>query len=141
MAIGYRDLRQGFIICWLSPIFLLFIMLNVRYFHWEIVQYHATAILYGILAVVGWGSIILKAPFTLQYSRVNVAQDKWQHPLFLKINYMLSLCWSLIFSFNLAINLLPSSNYFRLAPYALTILGLYITLVFPDWYRKLCREG
>lgn len=140
IVLCHRDLQRGYIMTWLSPIFLLAIILNVQYFHWIVFQQHPAAIFYAALAIVSWGSIILKLPFTLQYSRAGVSQAKWHHPVFLEVNYILSSLWAVIFTINLSINcLFSAAGYLRPLTYLFTAFGMYAAIYFPDWYRKRWR--
>lgn len=46
----------------------------------------------GLLAIVIL-SLALRAPFTLQYAREQVAPDQWQAPAFLRANYVVTAVW------------------------------------------------
>jgi hypothetical protein len=50
----------------------------------------------GLLIIVQI-SIIVGRPFTLQYARERVAPEFWQHPEFIRTNYIITAVWALAF--------------------------------------------
>jgi len=100
---------------------------------------HAWLFSNGTLAFIAWFSIAIRCPFTIQYAKEQVSQDKWQHPLFLKINYLLSGVWGFIFLAGLGFHVM--SNYYPALSYFPSLLGIWFTTWFPNWYRaKYIRE-
>ena len=58
---------------------------------------HAGLISNSSLAVIALISIVIGKPFTIQYAKEKVPADKWKTPLFIRINYLLSSFWLLMF--------------------------------------------
>lgn len=52
----------------------------------------------GALAAGVWGGILFKRPFTLEYAREHTDPSLWEHPAFLRINYLLTAMWASVFS-------------------------------------------
>ncbi len=50
----------------------------------------------GLVAIT-LGSILVGRPFTLQYAREQVPQERWTHPLFIAANRRISAVWTLAF--------------------------------------------
>lgn len=50
----------------------------------------------GLVAIT-LGSILIGRPFTLQYAREQVPQERWTHPLFYAANVRISAVWALAF--------------------------------------------
>jgi hypothetical protein len=50
----------------------------------------------AIAAVAGL-SIALRAPFTLQYAHEMTDREHWERPLFLRINYVITAVWAVVF--------------------------------------------
>lgn len=100
------------------------------------------AILVNItLACVALGSLAIGKPFTLQYARAEVAKDKWQNPVFIFINQVLTFAWGMSFLFNLCINIIHkiypfSSLVISLLVNGSTLGALFFTIWFPKWYRN-----
>ncbi|MFF4581332.1 hypothetical protein ACFY15_23550 [Streptomyces sp. NPDC001373] len=49
------------------------------------------------LTAIAFGSMALRMPFTLQYAREQTDPSKWQNPVFLRTNYMITGAWGLAF--------------------------------------------
>ncbi len=52
----------------------------------------------AMLVVVALGSIVLRAPFTIQYAREITPKENWDTPLFVHINYVLTWVWTVTFA-------------------------------------------
>lgn len=95
----------------------------------------------GTLALICWVSILIRKPFTIQYAKETVEKDKWNHPLFWKINYILSAFWGFIFLFHLSIHFVEiyffsiNSLVANFLSYGSTIFAILFTTWFPDWYK------
>lgn len=59
--------------------------------------------MWGLFAMMAWASILLGAPFTLQYARESTSPEFWQHPVFVRTGLILTLVWAGVFTLNLAI--------------------------------------
>jgi carotenoid cleavage dioxygenase len=107
---------------------------------------HAWIFSNGALALIAWVSIIMRKPFTLQYARQQVTRDKWQHPLFIKINYILTSVWGLCFLFNVCLHVIklyyPTSHewVYESLSYLSIIFAIWFTSWFPKWYREKSRS-
>lgn len=47
--------------------------------------------------VLAVGSMLAGVPFTIQYAREQVAEEYWQTPLFVRVNYVITGAWALAF--------------------------------------------
>lgn len=52
-------------------------------------------------------SILLKRPFTLDYSREVVVDSLWSHPKFVQLNYQISYVWGIVFLTNTLLYIVP----------------------------------
>lgn len=59
----------------------------------------------GLLAIV-LGSMLVGTPFTLQYAYERVAPELWQHPAFVRKNYIITAVWAAAFAIMVAADLL-----------------------------------
>jgi hypothetical protein len=51
----------------------------------------------GLLLIVLF-TMVLGRPFSLQYARERVAREHWDHPDFLRVNYVISAAWAVAFA-------------------------------------------
>lgn len=142
-----NELKKGFILSWGTLIFFIFMFITVVLFKNQWLAKHAWFFSNSALALIAWISILVRRPFTIQYAKEQVSEDKWQHPLFIKINYILSSIWGLIFLINLGVNIIQTYNIeyrgwaYELTSYIPSIFGIWFTAWFPNWYKeKYIRE-
>ncbi|HVV67703.1 MAG TPA: hypothetical protein VG895_05730 [Patescibacteria group bacterium] len=138
----FRGLKKRFILNWGTFAFFIFLFVAVVLFKNQWVAKQAWLFSNGTLAAIAWISILLRQPFTIQYAKLQVAKDKWNHPLFLKINYILTAVWGSIFLFNLMIHVLRIYYHtvngwiYESITYGTPIFGIWFMAWFPNWYRK-----
>jgi hypothetical protein len=51
----------------------------------------------GSLTFIIVASLVMRAPFTIQYAKEQVPSDFWATPLFIRTNYMLTAVWAVAF--------------------------------------------
>lgn len=54
----------------------------------------------AMLAVGAWGSLLLGRPFTVPYARETTDPAMWNHPLFIRVNQVITTAWAAAFTFN-----------------------------------------
>jgi hypothetical protein len=102
--------------------------------------------LYGLLSLAGWIGVLLGHPFTLQYSRSEVAERYRRSDIFFKINNTISKIWCMSFSTNLVLAVL-SINFefywpvFLLCSYVSILIASVVTEVFPEAYLNKCEAA
>lgn len=137
----FKGLKKGFILNWGTLAFFIFMFITVVLFKNQWIAKQAWIFSNGTLAVIAWASILVKQPFTIQYAKLQVAKDKWNHPIFIRINYILTAVWGTIFLFNLMIHVLrayyPTVNgwIYEFITYSASIFGIWFTAWFPNWYK------
>lgn len=136
------QLKKGFILSWGTLIFFLFMTVSVVLLTNEWVIKNAGLISNSGLAVITLISIVIGKPFTMQYAKETVPADKWETPLFIQINYLLSAFWLVMFLSMLGVYLIHTfhpevSNWiFNLISYIPIIFGTWVSIWFPAWYRE-----
>ena len=50
------------------------------------------------IAVIAGLSLLVRRPFTLQYARETTEEEYWTSPLFLRINYIITAVWAVVFA-------------------------------------------
>ncbi|MDV2481887.1 hypothetical protein F8E02_07665 [Methanoculleus sp. Wushi-C6] len=97
LLVGYRDLRDRFIIAWTTTLFFAVVSVLVLVIGlFEIVPLLGVAS-NGVLLLVTVGSLLAGAPFTEQYARREVSEEEWTDPFFLRLNRQLTVFWGLMF--------------------------------------------
>lgn len=92
----------------------------------------------NILLIVGLTamfSVILEKPFTIIYAKETVSPDKWNHPIFIKINTIISLVWSAVFICEYLFKLLNLPYYIVLNT-LLIIFAAVFSNKYPDYYKN-----
>lgn len=62
-------------------------------------------LVYLALALMAWGSLAFRSPFTYQYALDDWPREYWQDRLFRLTNEVITLLWALIFTLGVALNL------------------------------------
>jgi hypothetical protein len=86
-------------------------------------------IIWSFYAVAAWASIAVGEPFTAAYAREEQPPEVWDLPIFRRLNRILTLFWSGLFSVNVgfgAIAVIVGGNLGRLVPGFLIPTGLLI---------------
>lgn len=142
VTFDYKDLKQGFILSWGTLIYFVFLFITAVIFKnpW-VIKYH-WLLSNSTLALIAWISLLVRKPFTIQYAKKLVTQDKWQHPLFLKINNILTATWGFIFLFSVSLNIakiyFPAIEgwIYNIITYFPSLFGIWFSGWFPDWYKQ-----
>ncbi len=103
---------------------------------------YGSVVIWGLYAAVTWVSILLKAPFSLQYARESAPPEHWHKPEFVRTNVIISVVWGLGFLLNLAlvtIALTPRYNSLLLAVVA-PLLTMAAATVFTSRYTKIVQQ-
>lgn len=96
VLVGYRDLRDRFIIAWTTTLFFAVVSVLVLVLFWfEIVPLLGVAA-NAVLFLVALGSILAGVPFTEQYARREVPEEEWTDPFFVRLNRQLTAFWGLM---------------------------------------------
>jgi hypothetical protein len=133
---SYHQLVKGYILAIVSlAFFAVFFLLIIGLGQYYLANYLAVLSML-LLTIVSWGTIALRFPFTLQYSREGVEPERVKSPAFMRVNYIITAVWALAFTVSFAINL-----YLLLYPVPGTVfwdnvqwLFMIIAIVFTIWY-------
>lgn len=137
-----KDLKAGFILpCCTFAYFSVLLMVSLFYHsHW--LMQNMWLISNGVLACISFGSAIIKQPFTMQYAKKQTPEAYWSSPLFLEINYILTIAWGFLFLVGAFTNYLHVSHW-HLQGFTYFIvnnigwaIGAYFTAVFPGYWKK-----
>lgn len=135
---------RKYFLSWISLLIFGMIGLNAAFLHNHFFETYTSAVSYFAFALTGLLSLVLKKPFTIQYAKNSVSKEKWEHPVFIRINFILTTFWSGLFLINFILNCLPhwqeKQEIYRLISYFLTTIGIIFTIEYPKWYRERYRH-
>jgi hypothetical protein len=104
-------------------------------------------IVWSCFATAAWGSVLIGSPFTQTYARENAPPEFWTHPIFVRLNLLMTLVWCGLMTVNIGFaaigvliggKLAPPLFGFAM-PTTLLICGFIFNSNFPASY--LARSG
>ena len=83
-------------------------------------------------------SVAIGKPFTLQYARERVPEERWKSPQFARINFVITSVWALAFACIVAADLMMIyvPNVPLRVGIVVTLAALYGAYRFTNWYPK-----
>jgi hypothetical protein len=143
LALGLKQLRQGFFLTWGSLLFFSSSLILAAWLKNLWVIGHMDLLARATLAVIAWGSIIAGRPFTLQYARESVPEAYWRTAEFIHTGYFISLVWGIIFLAALGASLFrPCLDQLSVWFYYLLATGsMFLGIIFTQWYVHRVRRA
>lgn len=136
------ELKKGFLLTWCTLIYFLGLLVYTSLHEAIWLKQHMWLISNLALACIALGSAAIQKPFTMQYAKEKTEPQYWNTPLFIEINYILTLLWGVIFIFSAFTNYLHISHwhlngttYFILNNIG-WVIGAYLSKVFPEYWKK-----
>lgn len=102
---------------------------------------HLGVLANGALAIGSWITLLINKPFTLEYARQHTDPAKWNDPVFIRVNELLTAVWASTFTFNTVIawalmeHLMP-----EWACHTFTYAALIAAAGFTSWYPAHLRS-
>ncbi|MBA2649610.1 MAG: hypothetical protein H0U75_08485 [Legionella sp.] len=135
-----HELRKGFVLSWGTLIFFFFMMVGVVGLKNKWVIQYASLISNGGLSLIVLISLLIGKPFTIQYAKESVPKEKWQHPLFIRINYLLSGFWLIMFLCGFGVAFIHTRHpkisdwIIIILSYLPILFSIWVSQWFPKWY-------
>jgi hypothetical protein len=107
---------------------------------------HTGILLTGSMAVIVWISLLSGHPFTLQYARLEVDKSHWQHPLFIRVNRIMTAFWGCLLLASLGLSVYSLDHECvggwigSLLQFGIILVGVLFTRYYPDWVRKKYQQ-
>jgi all-trans-retinol 13,14-reductase len=142
LVVGFRTLKRGFYLDWANFLMFAGALIGVAVLNITVIAEYMSIIIYLVLALVAFGSLIAGVPFTIQYARDMVDKSRWDHPVFKSVNVFMTGVWGILFVINLALVTYAkfSSGLFAqvagVAIYAVLVLGIAFTVLYPAYLQK-----
>jgi len=93
-----------------------------------------------VLALMAWGTLAARSPFTYQYARDSWDKSYWKEPMFIRINQIITAVWGVIFLINtglgaLSIFVFPDQRllFAVILPNIWVVAGVIFSSQFPDF--------
>jgi hypothetical protein len=108
---------------------------------------YSAVVVWACFAGAAWGSVVLGHPFTAAYARENAPPEFWEHPVFNRLNLLMTLGWCGLMTVNIGfavIGVIVGGNLAKpLLSYALPMALLVSGFVFNGRFpaRYLARSG
>lgn len=141
VVMGLARLHRG-VILWAGLLFFIYATCAVVLLENMWTVQHMGILANGMLAASTWLTVVLKRPFTLEYAREHVDPSRWNDPLFIRTNYLITSVWGLCFVANtvLAWAKMKQLAMPELAYEVLSYVLLVGAALFSSWYPKHVRE-
>ena len=108
---------------------------------------YSAVVVWSCFAIAAWSSVLVGRPFTTAYARENAPREFWEHPVFIRLNLLMTLVWCGLMTVNIGfavIGVIVGSNPAKPilsfgVPTTLLVLGFVFNGRFPA--RYLARSG
>ena len=64
---------------------------------------YSAVVVWACFAVAAWGSVAIGRPFTAAYARESAPTEFWEHPVFIRLNLLMTLVWCGLMTINIGI--------------------------------------
>jgi all-trans-retinol 13,14-reductase len=92
---------------------------------------------WSVFAVVTWVTLLIGFPFSVQYAREQAPREVWDHPLFTRLNVILTAVFGLMFTVNAGLGVIALRTGHLVTLGLLLPIGLLIAcIVFSALYPK-----
>jgi hypothetical protein len=62
---------------------------------------YSAVVVWSCFALAAWGSVVLGHPFTTAYARETAPPEFWTHPIFIRLNLLMTLVWCGLMTVNI----------------------------------------
>jgi len=137
---SYSNLRKGFILEWTTLIFFITCFVFIVIFQNEFFAKYMDIFIGITLTSIASLSLLIKRPFTEQYAKLEVPKEYWKSFLFLRVNKIMTIVFSLLFLLKTLMSVYdfyyPEAFNFSLIFWPLLCLQCIFIQKFPNWYKK-----
>lgn len=115
--------------------------------HSAVFPAYNVVVIWSCFAAAAWGSVAIGRPFTTAYGRENTPREFWDHPVFIRLNLVMTLVWCGLLTVNAGLaetGVIIGGNLGKLGPgFALPTTLLIAGFVFNSRFpaRYLARAG
>ncbi len=142
VIVGYRDMRDKLIVPWVTFSFFVGMVIALIVLQWySIIPYIGIASNI-VLTGIAFGSLAIGIPFTIQYAKRDVPRERWENPVFIHINKILTAFWGILFFLGLLLSVYKffypdTLGIFGDAYMWISIIvGFFFTMKYPAYAKK-----
>lgn len=140
VVMSVLKLHRG-VIMWVGLLFFTAATIAVVAFHDMWTVRHLGVLANGALALGSWITLAVRRPFTLEYARAHTDPSKWNDPLFIKVNVLLTAVWAATFTLNTAVAwVLMKHLWPEWACHTVSYAALVGAAAFTSWYPTQLRR-
>lgn len=94
-----------------------------------------------VFGLVTWTTLLIGFPFTIQYAREQAPVEVWDHPLFMRLNIIVTVMFGLMFTVNAGLGVLALMTGHLIVlglivPIALLISAIVFSSIYPKSYAE-----
>lgn len=142
LVVGFRTLKRGFYLDWANFLMFAGALFCISVLKITVIAEYMSIIIYLVLALVAFGSLIAGVPFTVQYARDMVDKSRWDLPFFKSVNVFMTAVWGSLFVVNLSLVTYAkfgtgfTAQVAGVAIYGVLIIGIAFTMLYPAYLQK-----
>jgi hypothetical protein len=142
LVVGYKTLKRGFYLDWANFLMFAGALFCISILHITVIADYMSIVIYLVLALVAFGSLLAGVPFTIQYARDMVDASRWDHPLFKSVNVFMTGVWGSLFVLNLVFVTYAkfgeglTAQIAGVAIYGVLVIGIAFTMLYPEYLKK-----
>jgi hypothetical protein len=142
LIVGYKTLKRGFYLDWANILMFAGALFCLSVLNITMVADYMRVVIYFVLMLVAFVSLIAGVPFTVQYARDMVDKSRWETPGFKSVNRLMTGVWGGVFAVNFLLVTYskigegPAAQVAGLLVWGFLLLGIVFTMVYPEYIRK-----
>lgn len=143
VVFGFNTLRRGFILQWATIAFFLFCAISFYAFNWIWLASRMGIVANGFLDGIIWFTVLAGRPFTLQYARAELPEERWNDEGLIRSCRTIAIFWGILLLIPTAFEIfrlsypdaLPARFYFCQSLFCIAI-GICYTQIYKRIRRK-----
>jgi len=139
---SYRQLLKGYILSVVTIVFfVVFFILIIGLQQYYLANYLSVLSML-ILTVVCWATMLVRFPFTLQYSREGIDPERARSAPFMRVNYIITAVWGIAFTLSTAIDAFlllrpdPGLMFWDNLKWVFMVIAIVFTVWYPPYVHK-----
>jgi hypothetical protein len=139
---SYRQLLPGYILSVVTIVFfVVFFILIIGLQQYYLANYLSVLSML-ILTVVCWATMLVRFPFTLQYSREGIDPERARSAPFMRVNYIITAVWGIAFTLSTAIDAFlllrpdPGLMFWDNLKWVFMVIAIVFTVWYPSYVHK-----
>lgn len=140
---SFKELRKGFILQWGTILFFAACIITVNLMKLVFVAKNMGIISNGFLACIIWVTIFAGKPFTLQYAKADLPEERWNDPALIRSCNFIAIVWALLLTFSTLIacfKILKPTLYPGWVYFDISIASILGGSIFTILYKKHSRN-